>query len=144
VGDVTFGKASITADAAEHMLDAAVEAARAMGKRFTIAIVDDAGALKALLRMDGAVLVSVQTAQDKAYSAVAAARPTHACEEVLKTSPMLAAGVPAGIDRMIVFGGGYPVVVDGQIVGGVGASGGSYKEDMKVAEAALTAIEETT
>jgi uncharacterized protein GlcG (DUF336 family) len=52
----------------------------------------------------------------------------------------LAAGAPSGIDRLVVFGGGYPVVVGDQLVGGIGVSGGHYSEDMKVAEAALAAL----
>jgi len=140
VADATYTRASITADAAERMLTAAVAEGTQLGKRFTVAVVDESGVLKALRRMDGAVLVSVQTSQDKAYSAVSAARPTHVWEKLFKQEPILGVGAPSGIDRMLVIGGGYPIVIDGQIVGGVGVGGGSFHDDMQVAEAALKAV----
>jgi uncharacterized protein GlcG (DUF336 family) len=43
--------------------------------------------------------------------------------------------------RLVVFGGGYPIKIDGQLVGGIGVSGGHWKEDMQCAEAALAALE---
>jgi uncharacterized protein GlcG (DUF336 family) len=52
----------------------------------------------------------------------------------------LALGAPAGIDRLVVFGGGYPIVVEDALVGAVGVSGGHYSEDMQVAEAGLGAL----
>ena len=42
--------------------------------------------------------------------------------------------------RLVVFGGGYPIKVDGQVVGGIGVSGGHYSEDQQVAETALKAL----
>ncbi len=56
------------------------------------------------------------------------------------SSRPLAAGAAAGIDRLVIFGGGYPIIVEGKIVGGIGVSGGHYKEDMEVAQAGLKAV----
>jgi uncharacterized protein GlcG (DUF336 family) len=52
----------------------------------------------------------------------------------------LALGAPTGIDRLVVFGGGYPIVVAEMVVGAIGVSGGHYSEDMQVAEAGLGAL----
>ena len=109
------------------------------GGAFTIAVVDESGVLKALHRMDGAPLVSVQVSQDKAYTAIGFGIPTHGWHEFIKDDPPLAAGAPTGIDRLVIFGGGYPIVHDGAVVGGVGVSGGHYSQDMAVAEAGLSA-----
>ncbi len=49
-------------------------------------------------------------------------------------------GAPAGIDRLVVFGGGYPIKVGGAVVGGIGVSGGHYSQDMEVAQAGLSAV----
>ena len=49
-------------------------------------------------------------------------------------------GAPTGIDRLVIFGGGYPIKVDGQLVGAIGVSGGHYTEDQQVAEAGLAAL----
>src|SRR4051794_41259885 len=94
-----------------------------------IAVCDDGGVLKAFSRMDGAALLSVQVAQDKAYTAVGFGMPTHGWHDFIKDDPPLADGAPAGIDRLVIFGGGYPIQVDGQVVGAIGVSGGPYSED---------------
>ena len=137
----TFAKASISSEAARRLITAAEAKAAELGKPFVTAVVDDGGVLKALSRMDGAPLLSVQVAQDKAYTAVGFALPTHGWHDFIKDDPPLAAGAPSGIDRLVVFGGGYPIVVADQLVGGIGVSGGHYSEDMKVAEAALAALD---
>ena len=114
----TFAKASISSEAARRLITAAEAKAAELGKPFVTAVVDDGGVLKALSRMDGAPLLSVQVAQDKAYTAVGFALPTHGWHDFIKDDPPLAAGAPSGIDRLVVFGGGYPIVVADQLVGG--------------------------
>ncbi len=128
---------NISADLAGRITAAAAAHAAGLGKGFTIAIVDTGGVLKALHRMDGAPLISVQIAQDKAYTAVGFGIPSHAWYDFIKDDPPLAAGATTGIDRLVVFGGGFPIVRDGAVVGAVGVSGGHYSEDMAVAEAGL-------
>ena len=136
----TFERASVTADLARAMIAAAEQKAAEMGQPFVIAIVDDSGVLKAFSRMDGAPLVSVQVAQDKAYTAVGFGLATDAWHDFVKNDPPLAMGAAPGIDRLIVFGGGYPIKVGDAVVGGIGVSGGHYSEDQQVAEAALAAL----
>jgi uncharacterized protein GlcG (DUF336 family) len=136
----TFPKASITTEAAREAIAAAEAKAGEIGTPMVIAIVDDGGALKAFSRMDGAALLSVQVAQDKAYTAVGFGMPTHGWHDFIKDDPPLADGAPPGIDRLVIFGGGYPIQVDGQVVGAIGVSGGHYSEDQQVAEAGLQAL----
>jgi uncharacterized protein GlcG (DUF336 family) len=136
----TFPKSSVTSEAAHRMIAAAEAKAAELGKAFVIAIADDGGNLKALSRMDGAPLLSVQVAQDKAYTAVGFGMPTHGWHDFIKDDPPLAAGAPTGIERLVVFGGGYPITDGDEVVGAVGVSGGHYSEDMEVAEAALAAL----
>jgi uncharacterized protein GlcG (DUF336 family) len=136
----TYAKSSISTEAAHRLIAAAEAKAGELGKPFVIAVVDDDGVLKAFSRMDGAALLSVQVAQDKAYTAVGFGMPTDGWHDFIKDDPPLAAGAPSGIDRLVVFGGGYPLMVDGQLVGGIGVSGGHYSEDMQIAEAALAVL----
>ena len=135
----TFSRASVSAALARRVIEGGVDYAIEIGKAFTIAIVDESGVLKAIERMDGAPLISVQIAQDKAYTAAGFGIPSHAWHDFIKDDPPLAAGAPTGIDRLVVFGGGFPIMVDGALVGAVGVSGGHYSEDMQVAEAGLSA-----
>ena len=136
----TFGKSSISTEAAHRMIAAAEAKAADMGKAFVVAIVDDGGVLKAFSRMDGAPLLSVQVAQDKAYTAAGFGMPTDGWHDFIKDDPPLAAGAPTGIDRLVVFGGGFPITVDDQVVGGIGVSGAHWSEDMEVAQAGVEAL----
>jgi uncharacterized protein GlcG (DUF336 family) len=135
-----IAKSTISAGLAARVTEAAIAHAQTLGKAFAIAIVDDSGQLKAFHRMDGAPLISTQIAQDKAYTAVGFGIPSHGWYDFIKDDPPLTLGAPTGIDRLVVFGGGYPIVVDEAVVGAIGVSGGHYSEDMQVAEAGLTAI----
>jgi uncharacterized protein GlcG (DUF336 family) len=137
----TFPKASISTEAARRAIEAAEAKAAEIEVPMDIAIVDDSGVLKAFSRMDGAPLLSIQIAQDKAYTAVGFGMPTHGWHDFIKDDPPLADGAPDGIDRLVIFGGGYPIKFDGQLVGAIGVSGGHYEQDQQVAEAGLAAID---
>ncbi|MFF5177809.1 heme-binding protein [Micromonospora sp. NPDC000316] len=135
-----FSKNSITVDAAQRILTAAIAKAEQIGLPCVIAIVDESGVLKAFARMDGAALLSVQVAQDKAYTAAGFGMPTDGWYDFIKDDGPLATGATAGIDRLVVFGGGFPVTEDGAVIGGIGVSGGHYSQDMEVARAGLEAV----
>jgi uncharacterized protein GlcG (DUF336 family) len=133
----TFERSSVTSELARAMIAAAERKAEEMGHPFVIAVVDDSGVLKAFSRMDGAALLSVQIAQDKAYTAAGFGLST---DDFVKEDPPLAMGAAPGIDRLIVFGGGYPIKIGNAVVGAIGVSGGHYSQDMDVAQAGLAAI----
>jgi len=102
-------------------------------------VVDTDGVLKAFARMDGAILLSVRLAQQKAWTAVSSNVPTHRLWEFIKDDPTLLASLPHQKD-MVAAGGGYPIVVDGRMIGGIGASGAHYTRDQLCAQAGLAAI----
>jgi uncharacterized protein GlcG (DUF336 family) len=136
----TVQKASISTEAAHQAIAAAEAKAAEIGVPMDIAIVDESGVLKAFSRMDGAPLLSIQIAQDKAYTAVGFGMPTHGWHDFIKDDAPLAAGAPSGIDRLVIFGGGYPIQLDGELVGAIGVSGGHYTQDQQVAEAGLAVL----
>jgi uncharacterized protein GlcG (DUF336 family) len=136
-----FSKQSISGAAAQLIVAAAERKAHEIGTPMVIAIVDESGVLKAFSRMDGAALLSVQIAQDKAYTAAGFGLATDQWHDFIKNDPPLAAGAAAGISRLVVFGGGYPIKVGDQIIGGIGVSGGHYSQDMAVAAAGLAALQ---
>jgi uncharacterized protein GlcG (DUF336 family) len=135
----SFEKTSITAETAQIAITAAAAKARQMGQAMCIAIADEAGLLKAFLRMDGASELTKRIAEDKAYTAASLGRPTHAVWDFVKNDPPLLHGL-VNYPRIIVFGGGYPIVEDGKVIGAIGVSGGHYSDDMEVARAGLQAI----
>ncbi len=139
MGDITMQKQSITAEAAQRVLEAADAKAREMGVPMVIAICDESGVLKTYRRMDGAAQLSVEIAQDKAYTAISFSMPTHEWFEFIKEDPPLYQGI-VNTPRLVVFGGGYPIKHGDAVIGGIGVSGGHYSQDMEVAEAGLAAL----
>jgi uncharacterized protein GlcG (DUF336 family) len=136
----TFPKASISTELARRIVEAAEAKANEMGIPFVIAIVDESGVLKAFSRMDGAALLSVQVAQDKAYTAVGFGLPTDGWFDFIKDDEPLSAGATAGIDRLVVFGGGFPIDIGGTRVGAIGVSGAHWSQDMEVAQAGIAIL----
>lgn len=135
----TITKSTITAEAADLVIKAAAAKAAEMSTPMVIAIVDEAGVLKAFLRMDGAPQLSVDIAQDKAYTSAAYGFPTHGWFDFIKDDAPLLHGI-IKTPRLVVFGGGFPIEIDGALVGGIGVSGGHYSQDMEVAQAGLAAL----
>ena len=133
-----FQKNSITAELAGHMVEAAVAKANALGVPQVVAILDESGLLKAFRRMDGAPLISIDVAQNKAYTALLGA-PSQDFFNRIKDDPALLAGAPH-IPRIVTFGGGLPVRIDGAVVGAIGVSGGTVDQDIECAQAGLDAI----
>lgn len=129
---------TISNELADALMQGAMAKAQAMQVPMCIALCDPSGILMQFRRMDHAPLLSVQIAQDKAYTAVSFGMATHEWHEFIKNDPPLLDGI-VHTPRLVVFGGGYPVKVDGAVVGGIGISGGHYSHDMEVAQAALAA-----
>ncbi|BCU71579.1 GlcG/HbpS family heme-binding protein [Stygiolobus caldivivus] len=132
-------KKGISLELAERMIDAAEKKAKDMGVPVVIAVVDEGGSLKALRRMDGAPLLSVDIAINKAWTAVAFGIPTHEWYEMIKNDPPLLHGI-VHTPRLIIFGGGYPIHYNGQLIGGIGVSGGTSQQDMECAKAGLEVV----
>jgi len=107
---------------------------------YSIAVVDAGGGLIAQARMDGAWLGSVDIAIDKAWTARAFDMPTDSLSRIAQSGQQ-GFGVNTTNDcRVVIFGGGIPVKVNGAVVGAVGASGGLVEQDMLVAQAALDGL----
>lgn len=134
-----LARLSISQSAADRLIEAATLKAQEIGVPMCIAVVDESGVTKAFRRMDGAALLSVDIAINKAYTAASFNIPTHGWFEFIKNDPPLLHGI-VHTPRLVVFGGGYPIAEDGQTIGAIGVSGGHYHQDMQVAEAALAAL----
>jgi uncharacterized protein GlcG (DUF336 family) len=111
--------------------------AEEIGVPMCIAVCDESGQLIAFERMDGGKITSTIIAQDKAYTAAGAKRTTESYGAASQPgSP--AYGINSAIGgRLLVVGGGLPVVVDGEVVGGIGLSSGTPAQDIECAEAGI-------
>jgi len=131
---------TISAEWAGQMIDAAVTRARSMSISVTVVVVDESGVLKGMLRMDGAPLVSVQTAISKAYAAAAIGMPPDDFYSAIEADGAAVASF-ATRPELALIAGGLPVIVGGPVAGGVGIAGAmTGAEDRAIAEAAVAAV----
>ena len=131
--------AVISVEAASKALASTVSHARQMGISINVAITDSSGTLAGFLRMPGAFLHSIDIAIDKAYTAASFGFPTSQWMNILEGDAALKAGLPLR-PRLVIFGGGLPIVENGVRIGGIGVSGGSAEQDEECARAGLKAI----
>lgn len=118
----------------------AVTHANHIGVPMCIAIADEAGQLIAFRRMDGGKVTSSTIAIDKAFTAAGAKKATHEYGKASQPGAP-AYGIASAIGgRLIVVGGGLPVIVNGEVVGGIGVSSGTPDQDIAVAQAAVDAF----
>jgi uncharacterized protein GlcG (DUF336 family) len=131
---------------ARRMAEAARIKAAEIGVTETVCIVDDGGFPLVLERMDGARITGPQIAWNKAFTAAGHRRSTHLFNAP-PNGPALPGNEAFGIQfsfegRFAVFVGGFPIVVDGQVIGGVGLSGGNGEQDTACGLAALAALQQ--
>ncbi len=124
-------KHSISLALAKEIIYCVERGAQMMGLNAVIAVVNGDGRLIAQEAMDNSYLASIKAAHDKAYTAVALKMPTH---HALKESRGGAFDGLTGGDGILLLGGGYPLVVNGEVVGGIGVSGGTKEEDIVLAK----------
>ncbi|GGH37885.1 ATP:cob(I)alamin adenosyltransferase [Cribrihabitans marinus] len=122
---------------AETLIAGAEAHATRIGVPMCIAITDESGQLIAFRRMDGGKVTSATIAIDKAFTAAAARKATH--EYGTASQPGAPAyGIASALGgRLMVVGGGLPVIVDGEVVGGIGVSSGTPDQDRAVAQAGI-------
>ena len=121
----------------KKMAEFVEEKANEIGVPMVFSAVDEGGNLVYYQRMEGSLLVSIKVSQDKAYTACALKCPTSDLADLTKPGDSLWSLDSSGDGRIICFGGGYPIKVDGKVIGAIGISGGTAEEDMAVATYAL-------
>jgi len=124
---------------ANLILDACQKKAEEIGVPEVLCVADAAGYPIALRRLDGGKVTSVQIAMNKAFTAAGHRKPTHHYKNSLPGEE--AFGIFTQHEgRFTVFVGGFPIMVDGKVVGGVAASGGNGEQDIAVCEAGIAAF----
>ena len=132
-------KHSISSELAQKMVDEAMVKTRQLGVAENVAILDDGGNLKAFGRMDGAPILCIEMAQNKAYTALFGVS-TQDFFNFIQGDPSLLAGIPT-LSRVAAWGGGFPIKVNGEVVGAIGLSGApAVQNDVDCARAALALV----
>ncbi|MAE17124.1 MAG: DNA polymerase III subunit delta' [Deltaproteobacteria bacterium] len=122
---------------AKLLIDGARSKAVELGIPMCIAVVDESGQLIAFERMNGGKVTSAIIAQDKAFTAAGARKATHEYNEACQPGNLVF-GIHTAIGgRLCVVGGGLPVVVKEEVVGGIGLSSGTPQQDMECAQAGI-------
>jgi uncharacterized protein GlcG (DUF336 family) len=132
----------ITLDEARELIVAAEDRAEEIGQPMVVTVANSEGNLIAQHRMDDAWLASVSISRNKAYTSAALDMPTHELAEPSQPGNSLYGLQTTDENRIVIFGGGYPLERDGDVVGAVGASGGEVSQDREVAEAGVDAWHE--
>ena len=131
---------------ARYMVAAAIRKSEEIGVLETVCVVDDGGFPLALERMDGARITGPQIAWNKAFTAAGHKRSTHLFNR-MPDGPALPGNEAFGIQwsfegKFAIFVGGFPIVVDDEVIGGIGLSGGNGDQDTQCGVAGLQALQE--
>lgn len=134
---------TITLDFAKEIISSGEKEAKNLDISMVISVLDEGGNLIATHRMDDAWLASIDIAQNKAWTSVALKMPTSNLAEATVPSAELYGLNTTNNGRIVVFGGGIPLIKNDKVVGAVGVSGSTVSHDVQVAEAAAQAFNNT-
>jgi uncharacterized protein GlcG (DUF336 family) len=138
--EIAAPRATLTVDAIQRLLDASVARAKELGIRVHVAVMDSSAELAGWISFDGAPRLAAHTARGKAMTAVHTGMSTRKWGDYVASIPAEEQQIIHGIGGYIGADGGFPVIVGGTVVGGIGVSGASQALDADVARAALAAI----
>ena len=133
----------LTLAGARKMVETATTIAEREGIAISVAIADAGGHLVLFQRMDGGRFHTVHSSTTKAVCAASNKRPTSAKGaqgQPLDTSHAIGLALAAGAERWTAMEGGYPIIMEGECLGGIGVSGGTWEFDDATARLALEAI----
>lgn len=125
----------------QKMAEAAEQAQKALGVDISMSIFDRHGNLRFFYRFGDAILPSVTIAQNKAYTSAVLGQTTREFGKIAQVGEE-AFGINMTHTKLVIFGGGFPLKIDGKTVGGLGISGGSVAEDEAVAARVLEVFQE--
>jgi uncharacterized protein GlcG (DUF336 family) len=133
-----YSKKTVTYELAAKMVEAAVARARELGVAQNVAVIDEGGNLKAFGRMDGAPLLGIEGCQRKAYTSLFGVG-TADFYNAIKDDPSLLIGL-SNFSRATTVGGGLPIILDGEVIGGIGVGGGTVEQDIECSQAAIYSL----
>ncbi len=139
-GPTASQAAGLTLAVARRLIAAVEAEARAMAVAMSVAVVDSGDQLVAFARMDGADLVGITLARDKAFSALVNRMSTGDLPPIVQPGTEFYGYHTLAGGRMVIFAGGAPLERNGVLVGAVGVSGGSSDQDQRAVDAALRAF----
>ncbi|QFU22722.1 heme-binding protein [Shewanella eurypsychrophilus] len=124
---------------AKFIIEGAVIKANKLGVPMCISVVDESGSLIAFERMDGGKIHSITLSQDKAFTAASSRKATHEVNQAcIPGHENNLFGIHTALGgRMCIIGGGLPISFEGKVIGGIGVSSGTPKQDLACAQAGV-------
>ena len=129
----------MTEELISKLIEAALSEAKALKIPITVSIVDMGGPLIALQRMMGCSYFGIDVSQKKAITASQFKAPTHVLSDITQKMPELQKFFDTNLS-ILMLAGGFPILQNGQIIGGIGISGGDFIQDKTIGEKAVLAI----
>ena len=134
-------RATLSTEAIETLLSTAIARARELDIRVHVAITDSAAEIVGFVSCEGAPRIAATTARNKAFTAVQTGMPTKDWKAYLDGIPADELKIIDKIDGYIAADGGYPIVENGLVLGGIGVSGADQQRDADVALRAMAALD---
>lgn len=131
----TVSQVSISHQAAQQLVSQAVDVAEAMGIAVSTCVVDIHGRVKAKITMDGAPVIADELVEKKAKTALLGLSSASFAEAVAGLQDIQHSMLQ--LEQITLLGGGYPLLVDGRLVGGFAVGGGTVEQDCQCAERVL-------
>lgn len=125
---------TVTLPLAKTLIDLVIKEAERRKMKIVVAVVNAGGNPVAVECMDDSYIASYKIALDKAYTTVALKMPTKELSDLANPNGGSLYGIQNNSDRIVIFGGGEPLVYNGRVIGGVAVSGGSAKDDTELGE----------
>lgn len=131
-------KKIVTYELASALINAAIEHAKLLSLKVSVAIVDAMGNLTAFAKMDDCCLIGIGTAQGKAYTAARSGLNTHDFLAYLDENEVPLASLQD--EKLVLIRGGLPILYEETVIGGIGIGGGTGKQDEECAQVALRSL----
>lgn len=131
-------KKIVTYELASALINAAIEHAKLLNLKVSVAIVDAMGNLTAFAKMDDCCLIGIGTAQGKAYTAARSGLNTHDFLVYLDENEVPLASLQD--EKLVLIRGGLPILYEETVIGGIGIGGGTGKQDEECAQVALRSL----
>ena len=130
----------LTLEIAKELLENAEKKATEINVPVVISIVDEGGNLVAQHRMDNSLLISISLALCKAYTSIALKMTTEKLSKLTLPGKSLYGLESSGDKKLCIIGGGIPILINGNLIGAIGVSGGTVEEDILIAEYSILSL----
>ncbi len=137
-----MSECKMTLSLARQLIYKVEDKARELGVNAVVAVADSGGNIVAVESMDDAYIASYDIAVNKAFTCVSLKMPTSKLKKLAQPGESLYGIQFTNGGRIVIFGGGVPLVCKGKVIGAVGVSGGSEEQDTKLGEYAEKVFEE--